>query len=61
MPRRNRKTEQQKNGELGLIIDRFAQAMWSANRDYVAAGGRPTPKMDATWNEYVLFCVAHPE
>lgn len=62
------RTEQQKNGELGLIIDEFGRAMWSANREYIAAKPqcghedvRFTLSMELAWNRYVDFCMRNPK
>lgn len=56
MPRKNRRTMQQQNGELGLIVDQFGRAMWSADRKYVAETGRLTPNMEIAWEVFVEFC-----
>lgn len=60
------RTEQQKNGELGLIIDEFGRAMWHANRAFVARQLSPanpdfTLNMGMAWTKYVLFCRENPE
>lgn len=56
------------DGELGLIIDEFGRAMWSANREYVVPpysdhsfGTRFTPNMEAVWARYVEFCRRNPK
>lgn len=60
------RTEQSKNGELGLIIDEFGRAMWNANREYIAEHehfGWPklTPNMTVAWMKFVQFCTENPE
>lgn len=64
------RTEQSKNGELGLIIDEFGRAMWNAHRPYIAetrtfcphAGpAHFTLNMQAVWYKYVEFCKRNPK
>jgi hypothetical protein len=38
------------------IILEFANAMFSADLDYIASQGRFTPRMDSLWFEYVDVC-----
>jgi hypothetical protein len=44
------------NGELGLIIDEMGQAMWTADRGYMATVEEFTPRMKVVWAKYVSFC-----
>lgn len=59
------RTEQQKNGELGLIIDEFGRAMWNADREYIATHGytpgKLTFNMWQAWRRYVEFCRGNPK
>lgn len=62
------RTKQSLNGELGLIIEEFSRAMWSANREYLALPPacshenwvKFTPRMDSAWALYIDFCQRNP-
>ena len=68
MQKSKARTEQQKNGELGLIIDEFGRAMWNADREYIAqqpsCAHDPamhfTASMQVAWAKYVEFCMENP-
>lgn len=52
--------QQKKDGELGLIIDEFGRAMWSANKEWVATNSVSEPRftlsMMIAWGKYISFC-----
>lgn len=60
------RTRQSLDGELGLIIDEFGRAMWSANRDYIAHTQNScfpsfTLNMADAWSKYIMFCRENPQ
>ena len=58
---RNSKKQQRVAAELGEIIDEMGQAMWNANRKYIADGGILTPNMSIALGKFQDFCARHPE
>lgn len=58
------KKQQKLTAQLRLLIENFADAMWTADKSYIAstaAGKFPrfTPKMYFAWNDYLDFCQEH--
>ena len=59
---RRSKKQQAIAAELGLIIDHMAQAMWNANRGWVASSESPlTYNMNNALIEFQDFCARNPE
>ena len=62
------RTQQSLNGELGLIIEVMARAMWNADKEFIArqpacsheSSIHFTPAMWAAWNDYIDFCARNP-
>lgn len=63
MRKSKERTREQKNGELRLIIEEFACAMWSVHRPYIANSDfrTMTRNMQIAWAKYVVFCTENPE
>ena len=54
--RRKTLKEQRLDGELDSIVERFARAMWSAEKSYVGETGRFTTNLAMAWGQYIEFC-----
>jgi len=57
---RNSLKQQKINAELELIIDEFARAMRSANREHIGKFGGFTINLAGAWWKYQEFCVRNP-
>lgn len=54
--------EQQRDGELGLIIDEMGRAMWNADKKFIArsiCGSSLTPNMRAALCKFQDYCVKY--
>lgn len=60
---RKSKKDQKRDAELGLIIDEMGQAMWRANRSYIASAPEHllTPSMNLALCKFQDFCIRNPE
>lgn len=57
-----RRTKQSLDGELGLIIDEMARAMWNADKEYIATRigiTAMTPNMHIALTKFQDFCGEH--
>jgi hypothetical protein len=54
--------DQQKDGELGLIIDEMGRAMWNADKEYIARCigiTDMTPNMRLAMDKFQDYCRRH--
>jgi len=52
--------QQKLDGELGLIIDNMGQAMWNANKEYIATAESPlTLAMNAALCQFQDYCIRY--
>jgi hypothetical protein len=60
MPKRKTQRQQRLDGELGLIIDGMVQAMWNANKEYIAMAESPiTLAMNMALCRFQDYCVRY--
>lgn len=56
MLKRKTLRQQQLDAELGLIIDEMGQAMWNADKMYIARVRGMTIKMLKAFDKFIGFC-----
>lgn len=61
-PKSSTLKEQQLNAELGLIIDELGQAIWKADKKYIARSSSDTPltfNMSTALYKFKFYCQDH--